>query len=49
MDRWRRFNDVLVDGARSTDGVEAIDATRSVGEVESDVRGWILARLQSCS
>jgi 2-phosphoglycerate kinase len=49
VDRWRRFNDVLIDAARSTDGVEAIDATRSVGEVESDVRGWILARLQGRS
>ena len=49
VDRWGRFNDVLIDAARSTDGVDAIDATRSVGEVESDVRGWIIAKLQRCS
>jgi gluconate kinase len=47
--RWGRFNDVLIDAARSTDGVDAIDATRSVGQVESDVRVWILAKLQRCS
>jgi predicted ABC-type ATPase/DNA-directed RNA polymerase subunit RPC12/RpoP len=46
VDRWGRFNDVLLDAARSTDGVDVIDATRSDGQVESDVRGWILARLQ---
>jgi hypothetical protein len=49
VDLWRRFNAVLIDAARSTEDVHAIDATRSVGEVESDVRGWILARLQGCS
>jgi len=49
VDRWGRFNDVLMDAARSTDCVDAIDATRSVGEVESDVRGWIMAKLQPYS
>jgi gluconate kinase len=49
VDRWGRVNDVLTDAARSTDGVDAIDATRSVDEVESDVRGWIIAKLQRCS
>ncbi len=39
MDRWGRFNDVLIDAASSTDDVHTIDATRSAGEVESDVRG----------
>ena len=46
VDRWSRFNDALTDAARSADNVQAIDATRSVGEVESDVREWLLARLQ---
>ena len=49
VDRWTRFNDVLIDAARTTDHVHVIDATRSVGEVETDVRGWILKRLQRCS
>jgi thymidylate kinase len=49
VDRWRRFNDVLMDAARSTDHVHVIDATRSVEEVENDVREWIVAKLQSCS
>jgi hypothetical protein len=46
VDRWSQFNDVLIDSARSTDDVQAIDATRPVDEVESDVRDWVLARLQ---
>ena len=50
MDRWSRFNDVLIEEAANSIGdVHAIHATRSVGEVERDVRGWILARLESCS
>ena len=49
VDRWSRFNDVLTDAANATDHAHVIDATRSVGEVESDVRAWILARLQRCS
>jgi gluconate kinase len=49
VDRWGRFNDVLIDAARSTNDMHVIDATRSVGQVERDVRGWILARLQGCS
>ena len=36
-------------GRRSaTDHAHVIDATRSIGEVEGDVRGWILDRLQRC-
>jgi thymidylate kinase len=46
VDRWRRFNDVLADVARSAENVQAIDATRPVGEVEGDVREWLLARLR---
>jgi predicted ABC-type ATPase/DNA-directed RNA polymerase subunit RPC12/RpoP len=46
VDRLGRFNDVLMDAARSTDGVDVIDATRSVGQVERDVREWIVAKLQ---
>jgi broad-specificity NMP kinase len=49
VDRWSRFNDVLIDAARSTGDGHSVDATRSVGEVESDVRDWIFARLQGCS
>jgi dephospho-CoA kinase/DNA-directed RNA polymerase subunit RPC12/RpoP len=49
VDRWRRFNDVLVDAARSTEDVHIIDATRSVGEVETDAEEWILARLHGWS
>jgi hypothetical protein len=49
VDRWRQFNRDLVDAARSTDNVYAIDATRSIADVESDVRDWILARLHGCS
>jgi hypothetical protein len=45
VDRWSRFNDVLIGTARSTDDVHAIDATRPVDEVESDVRDWVLAKL----
>jgi len=48
VDRWARLNDVLIDGASSVNDVHMIDATRSVGEVEADVRRWVLARLQSC-
>jgi predicted ABC-type ATPase len=46
VDRWSRFNDVLTDSARATDHVDVIDATRPTGEVERDVRGWIVERLQ---
>jgi predicted ABC-type ATPase len=46
VDRWNRFNDVLTDSARATDHVDVIDATRPTGEVERDVRGWIVERLQ---
>ena len=46
VDRWGRFNDVLIDAASSINDVHAIDATRSVGEVERDVRDWVLTRLQ---
>ncbi len=46
VDRWGRFNDVLIDAASSIKDVHVIDATRSIGVVEGDVRGWILARLQ---
>ncbi len=49
VDRWSRFNDVLMDAASSINDVHAIDATRPVDEVESGVRGWILARLHRCS
>ena len=49
VDQWSRFNDVLMDAANSSNDVHAIDATRSVGEVESDVREWVLARLKSWS
>ena len=49
VDRWSRFNVVLKDAANATDDVHVIDATRTVGEVESDVRAWIVARLQRCS
>ncbi len=49
VDRWSRFNGVLKDAAHASDQVHVIDATRSVGEVEGDVRAWILARLQRCS
>ena len=49
VDRWSRFNDVLTDAAHATDHVHVIDATRSIGEVEGDVRGWVLERLQRCS
>jgi broad-specificity NMP kinase len=49
VERWTRFNDVLIDAARTTHHAHVIDATRSVGEVETDVRGWILKRLQGCS
>lgn len=49
VDRWRRFNDLLMDAARLTDHVDVIDATRSVAEVESDVGRWILRRLQGRS
>jgi hypothetical protein len=48
VDRWREFNDVLMDAARTTDNVYGIDATRSVDEVERDLRSWVLARLQGC-
>jgi hypothetical protein len=46
VDRWSRFNDVLLDAARSTDQVYVVDATRPLGEVEGDVLDWMLARLQ---
>ena len=49
VDRWSRFNDVLTEAALATDHVHVVDATRSIGEVESDVRGWVLERLQRCS
>ncbi len=49
MDRWSRFNDVLTDAARATDHAHVIDATRSIGEVEGDVRGWILDSLLRAS
>ena len=49
VDQWSRFNDVLMDAANSSNDVHAIDATRSVGEVEIDVREWVLARLKSWS
>jgi hypothetical protein len=48
VDRWGRFNDVLVDADSSVTDVDVIDATRSVGEVEGDVRAWVLERL-GCS
>jgi hypothetical protein len=49
VDRWSRFNDVLTDAAHATDHGHVIDATRSIDEVEGDVRGWVLERLQRCS
>ena len=45
VDRWTQFNEVLTDAARTADHVRVIDATRSVGEVEGDVRRWILSKL----
>jgi predicted kinase len=45
VDRWGRFDDELADAARSNDGIEAVDATRPIHDVESDVREWILTRL----
>ena len=49
VDRWSRFNDVLTEAALATDRVHVVEATRSIGEVEGDVRGWVLERLQRCS
>ena len=42
------FNDVLIETASSVDDVHVIDATRSICEVEGDVRAWVLERLH-CS
>ena len=47
VDRWGRFNDVLIDAASSINDVHVIDATRSVGEVERDVRHRVLTKLQA--
>jgi predicted ABC-type ATPase len=46
VDRWGRFNDALMDAVSSVDDMDVVDATRSVDEVEGDVRAWILDRLQ---
>ncbi len=48
VDRWGRFNDVLIETASSVNDVHVIDATRSIAEVEGDVRAWVLERLR-CS
>ena len=47
VDRWHRFNEALVDAAGRTEDALMIDASRSVGEVEPDVRDWVLAKLQN--
>jgi hypothetical protein len=46
VDQWSQFNDALVDAACSISDAQVLDATRSIGEVESDVREWIVAKLE---
>ncbi|HET9117431.1 MAG TPA: AAA family ATPase [Pseudonocardiaceae bacterium] len=43
--RWHQFNEALVTEAGSTDEAIVIDATKSVSEVECDVREWIFTKL----
>ncbi len=47
VDRWHRFNEALVDAAGRTEDALMIDASRSVSEVEPDVRDRVLTRLQN--
>jgi gluconate kinase len=49
VERWSQFNDVLMDAVHGSDHVHLIDATRPIGEVESDVREWIIERLRQYS
>jgi 2-phosphoglycerate kinase len=49
VDQWSQFNDALMDASRSINDVHTIDASRSIDEVERDVRDWILARLHGYS
>lgn len=46
---WSTFNGVLDRAATSTPATTVIDATRSAGEVEQDVREWISTHLDGLS